>query len=341
MSLTQLPNGLYATPLVGANPMDYFQGTSFANPTIQPLGGPGGNIFFVDGDNGADGNDGLSPDTPKKTIGGALSIVAAGGTVYVKTRKIAAGGTDPINYAETITIAANQAGLKIIGCGNGIDQAAQPQIKKGSGAVALLTIKAPGCLIKGLTFNGNGSTGGGILLSDDGSTVTAEGTTIDSCVFKNCVGSAATDSSTGGAVQIGTNGGAWDTTIKNCLFYNNIGGFVLLGTASAVPQDITIDNCVFSCSVATNVDTYIWGHAGSGIADIIIKNSVFGFFPSGNTKNTYMDLTACTGTLSGCTFGTTGKTFGAAANVLIPTTVLMAANYQEHAAGGSGEIGRT
>jgi hypothetical protein len=341
MSLTRLPNGLYATPLVGANPQDYFQGTSFANPTIQPLGGPGGNIFFVDGDNGSDGNDGLSPDTPKKTIGGALSISAHGATIYVKANNIAAGGTDPVNYAETITIGAKQAGTKIIGCGNGIDQAAQPQIKKGSGAVALLTIKAPGCLIKGITFNGNGSTGGGILLSDDGSTVTAEGTTIDSCVFKNCVGSAATDSSHGGAVQIGSTGGAWDTTIRNCLFYNNMGGFVLLGTSNAVPQDITLDNNVFSCSVATNVDTYIWGHAGSGIADIIIKNNVFGFFPSGNTNNNFMDLTLCTGTLSGNTFSSNGKTFGAAANVLVPTTVFMAANYQEKSTSGSGEIFRT
>lgn len=341
MSLTRFPDGVYAVPVVGANTIDTFQGTSFANPVIPPLGGPGGNIFFVDGDNGADGNDGLSPDTPKKTIGGAITAAAAGASIYIKPRKIAAGGTDPVNYAETITIPAAKSALKLIGCGNGVDQAAQPQIKKGSGSTALLTIQAPGCLIKGLTFNGGGSTGGGILLSDDGSTVTAEGTTIDSCVFKNCVGSGATDSSTGGAVQIGTNGGAWDTTIKNCLFYNNIGGFVLLGTGNAVPQDITIDNCVFSCSVATNVDTYVWGHAGSGIADIIIKNCVFGFFPSGNTKNNFMDLTTCTGTLSGCTFSSNGKTFGAAANVLVPTTVFMAANYQEKSTSGSGEIFRT
>jgi len=51
-----------------------------------------------------------------------------------------------------------------------------------------------------------------------------------------------------------------------------------------------------------------------------------------------MDLTGCVGSLSNNTFGCTGKTFGAAANVLVPTTVLMANNYQED---GATQIART
>ena len=341
MSLTRLPNGLYATPLVGANPMDYFQGTSFANPTIQPLGGPGGNIFFVDGDNGADGNNGLSPMTPKKTIGAALLVSAAGAVIYIKARNIAAGGTDPVNYAETITIGPKQAGTKLIGIGSGVRQAAQPQIKKGSGSTPLLTIQAPGCLIQGITFNGISATGGGIKLVDDGSTMTAEGTIIDSCEFKNCVGSGATDATKGGAIWT-TTGGVWDMHIKNCFFYDNVGGVVVAGASNTQPNDWTIENCLFTQSAAGKVDCDIITHSGDPIFSINIIHCVFGVFPSGNTANTYIDLIATTtGVMADCFFGCTGKTFGAAANVIIPTTVLMAGNYQEHAAGGSGEIGRT
>ena len=337
MPVTRLPYGLEAFPLIGSSLPDFFQTTPQANPK-DPIGG---NIYFVDGDNGSDGQDGHSPDTALKTIGQGISLAGPGGSIYVKARNIPATGTDPVNYAEVLTIPNTLPGLKIIGCGNGRDQTAQPQIKKGSGAVALLTVRAPGCLIYGLTINGAGSTGGGILLDDNGTTKVASGTIIDNCVFKNCVGSGATDSSTGGAVQIGVGGGCWDSTIKHCSFYKNIGGFVLLGTGGAIPQDILIEDCLFHTDVSTDVDTYLWGNAGSGIIDLIVRNCEFGFFPSGNTKNNFMDLTKCTGQLVGNRFASNGKTFGAAANVLVPTTVFMAQNYQEKTGAVSGEIFRT
>lgn len=336
MPLSHFPYGIQASPIVGGNLGDTFQSTPNANPS-DPIGG---NIYFVDGDYGADGNDGHSPSTAKGTIGGALAVSGPGAVIYIKARNIPATGTDPVNYAETIIIANTQPGTQLIGVGSGPKQCAQPQIKKGSGAVALLTVRAPGCLISGLTFNGGGSTGGGILLDDNGTTKVAAGTVIQGCVFKNCVGSAATNSGTGGAVQIAAGGGCWDTLIKDCLFYRNIGGFVLLGT-STVPQDITIENCQFTTDVSTSVDTYIFGNAGSGIIDLVIRNCEFGIFPSGNTKNNYMDLTACTGQIVGCRFASNNKTFGAAANVLVPTTVLLAQNYQEKSTSGSGEIFRT
>jgi len=337
MPLTNFPYGIYAVPMVGANTIDIFEGSRFAN-SADPNGG---NIYFVDGDNGADGNDGHSPDSPKKTIGGALSVSAAGAVIYIKARNVSAGGTDPVSYAENVTIGASQFGTKLIGVASGTKQIAQPQIKKGSGSTAQLTIKAPGCLISGITINGASATGGGILLSDDGTTMVAAGTIIQNCFLKNCVGGTATDGSKGGAVQIASTGGAWNVLIRNCEFYNNIGGVVLLGTSDAVPQDLTIDGCIFTSTDNTTRDVDIWGHAGSGMNSVVINNCLFGVFPNAGTKNTYMDLTGCNGLLSACKFASTGKTFGAAANVVVPTTVLMAANYQEHAAGGSGEIGRT
>jgi len=337
MPITSFPFGVQGAPLIGGRLVETFQSTFAANPK-DPLGS---NIYFVDGDNGNDKQDGHSPDTCMKTIGAALAVSQPGAVIFIKPRKIAAGGTDPVSYAEKLTIGPSQAGTCLIGCGPGRDQTAQPQLKASLGAGSLLTIQAPGCLIYGLTFNGAGTTTKGITLDDNGTTKVASGTTIDNCVFKNCKGTGVTDSSTGGAINIASTGGAWDCWIKNCLFYKNIGGIVLLGTSQVQPQDWIVENCQFATDVATDVDTYIWGKAGSGFIDLIIRNCSFGFFPSGNTKNTFMDLTSCTGQLIGCRFASSGKTFGAAGNVLIPTTVLMADNYQESAAGASGIIGRT
>jgi hypothetical protein len=49
-----------------------------------------------------------------------------------------------------------------------------------------------------------------------------------------------------------------------------------------------------------------------------------------------LSLTGSVGLLTSNTFGCTGKTFGAAANSLVPTTMLMTNNYQE-----SGLVART
>lgn len=324
MAITPFPGGIFAAPNLGSG-VDMFQGVSSGNPLTG-----GQNIFFVDGDSSSSGT-GYSPDSPVTTISAAVALASAGGVIYVKARSIATGGTDPVSYAETIIIPPALDGLKIIGIGSGLKQAAQPQVKKGSGSTALLTIRAPGCLISGITFNGNGSTGGGILLDDNGTTKTAEGTIIQNCVFKNCKGSGATDAKTGGAIQIASTGGAWDTLIKGCLFYNNIGGFVLLGTADVVPQDISIEDCRFDSSTAAGRDCDIYGNVGSGMVAVNIRRCEFGIFPAAGTVNTYMDLTKCTGLLSDCRFASNGKTFGNGVNVPIPTTFGIAGNYQDGA----------
>ena len=163
---------------------------------------------------------------------------------------------------------------------------------------------------------------------DDSVTVSAEGTIIQSCFFKNCKGSVATDGSKGGGVVC--NGGSWNTLIKDCQFYNNIGG-VVLTAGGAVTQDITIENCTFNASAAANRDCDIWMNSAVAGTGIIIRDCMFGIFPNAGTKNTYMDLTGVSGTLAGCRFGCTGKTFGAAGNVLVPATVLMPGNWQEDA----------
>ena len=324
--------------------VDYAVPTNFLNPGQRPdaplVAGVAGNIHFVkkaaDADYGAfvAQHYQLYPDgsvSLYNTIQAAITAAAAGDRIYVVSGQILAGGTDPVSYAESLTIPAGKAGLQIVGIANGPKQAAQPQVKSPTATTACLTVRSPGCLISGITVNGGNVTGGGILLDDDGSTKTAMGTIIQGCVLKNCVGSGATDGSTGGGVMIASTGGAWDTLIENCLFYNNIGGFVLLGTSDAVPQDITIRHCIFTSSAANLRDCDIWGHAGSGMVGVQVSYCNFGIFPAAGTKNNYMDLTGCTGLLSCCNFAAASKTYGAAANVLIPTTVGICGNYQDGA----------
>lgn len=274
------------------------------------------------------------------TIQAAVTAVStendptAGHVILVKPSKMAAGATDPTSFAETIIIPATMANLTIKGIFDNRTQGGLPQIKKGSGSTALLTIRAPGCTIENLGFNGSGSTGGGILLDDDGSTKSAFGTSIINCHFKNCKGSSATNSATGGAIQWSSNGGAWQVRIAGNVFYKNVGDVVLLGTSGSVPQDVIIENNVFQ-GLATSVDCHIYLAGGSGMAPVTINNNVFAdvlpALSSGSVVR-YVDLTGCTGIFSNNFFAgsytTTG--FGAAkAAAKIPTTVGIVHNYSD------------
>jgi len=335
--LTRFPAGIYASPIVGSGLVDMFAGTSWDNKTA------GGNIFFVDGDNGDDTWDGHSPDSPMKTIAAAIAAAARGAVIYIKARSMATGATDPVSYAEALTIPAAKDGMSLIGVASERAQGRQPQIKKGSGTAALLTVRAPGCLIYGITFNGAGSTGGGISLDDDGSTKTAFGTVILNCFFKNCVGTTATDARTGGAIQwSATNGGAaWQVLISGNRFYKNVGDVVLMGN-SVVPQDVVIEDNIFS-GPAANTDCNLYLGAGSGMNGVIIRNNVFTAFPDIGSGSVllFADLTGCVGVLANNQFAGNGYTFKAAGTgAKVPATVFMAGNSQEITASGGASGGQ-
>lgn len=333
-SLTVFPNGLLATPLVGGNGLDTFA-------TVNAQQG----VFFVDGDYGNDANDGSSPSNATKTIAQAIALAGIGSTVYVKPRNVAAGGTDPSNYAENLVIPATKPFMKLIGVGGGPAQGAQPQIKKGSGASAMITVRAPGCLIENLCINMVGSTGAGVLLDDDASTKTAFGTVIHNCVFKGN----ANKTNLAGAVAWSANGGAWQVLIKSCHFIDCTTGINALGTAVAALKDIVIEDCLFYAFANTDVDADIMFNVGSFGSAITVRNCEFGTIDvpqkAGGATARYIDLTGCTNSmLVGCRFNCVGKTFGAAGNAaLIPTTCRIAQCYQEVAAGAgaTGQIGRT
>lgn len=296
------------------------------------------NTWYVDGDNGDDTSSGTEPGNAIKTISQAVSLSSAGDTILVKSRTVTALATDPVSYTDNVVIPNSKPGIKIIGVSNNITQGGLPQLKVGTTTSSpIIAIKAPGCSIMNIGINGAGATGGGIVLYDDGGTATVSfGTMIDSCHFKNCRGSSATDSRTGGAIVLGSVSGdnaPWQLKISNNTFYKNVGGIVLKG-AAAVPQDWLIEGNTFMGTAAT-VDSYIYTAAGSGVANLTIKgNSFASAIPalSSGSVVRYVDLTGSTGIFSdnyfACTDTTTG--FGAAkATAKIPTTVGIAHNYSD------------
>lgn len=317
-----------------------FQGRPYMNleGNVAPLSGPWyGDVLSVDYDNGSATDRRL----PYSTIQAAVTAASAGDTVTVRPKAISASQTDPVDYAETIIIPAGKSGLRLIGDANGPVQGAQPQIKKGSGSTAQLTVRSAGCLVGGLSFNGGSATGGGILLDDDALTKNAFGTIIAGCFFKNCKGATATDAASGGAIQWKT-AGPWQVKIVGNRFYKNVGDILFGAGLASIPQDIVIQGNLFS-GPAASVDCNIIVGSG-GVDGLIIDGNVFTAFPalSSGVNATFIKLaTGTVGVLTHNFFGSNGKTFGAGANVDIPTTMLMAGNYQEKSTTGSGEIFRT
>lgn len=310
-----------------------------------------GNVLWVDGDNGSDTNDGMDNVNAFATIQAAVTAASRGDLILIRPKAMASGATDPASYAETIIIPAATDGLTLMGVPDNRTQGGLPQIRKGSGSTALLTVRAPGCSIINLGFNGAGATGGGILLDDDGSTKSAFGTKIAGCHFKNCKGSDATGAETGGAIQWSADGGAWQSYIGYCRFYKNVGDIVLKGTSGSIPQDIVIEGNEFSGPAdATDCNLFLKG-GGDGISGLVVRDNTFSAMPalSGGNNLRYMDLTGCIGILANNYFASivspTGSegTFAAAGSLAkVPATVFIVSCWGETTTTGeTGEIFRT
>jgi len=269
------------------------------------------------------------------TIQEGVTAASAGDTVLVVAQTLTDYTGDPTSYTENVVIPYATSSLALIGVSRGRTQGGLPQLKVGSTTTqALLTIRAPGCLIANMGFNGAGATGGGILLDDDYSTKSAFGTSIINCHLKNCVGTDADDAKDGGAIQWTTAGNAWQVLISGCRFYKNVADVTLMGTTNTRPQDVVIENCDMS-GYAAYTDCNI--HAGgSGFGSIKIDNCRFGQLPAiGANVARYIELTgSLSGTITNCTFGCntdaagtelTFKAAGTAAN--IPVTVHIARCY--------------
>jgi len=315
-----------------------------------------GKVWYVDGDKSTGGGGSTWADAfGESDFNGNISAlgVGAGDVVYVAGRTMVATDTDPISYTTNLVINVPQVSL--IGVSRGRTQGGLPQLKVGATTTSpIIEIKAPAVLIENIGINGAGGTGGGIKLTDDGGTTSAAfGWSILGCHFKNCVGTTATDAGTGGAIHWGSGGGAWQGLVAGNRFYKNVGDVVLPAGASTIPQDIVIEDNVFS-GPAASVDCNIFVGSG-GINGLEIHNNYFPCNPNiGSGSNaSFLVLTSCVGLLADNKFAaqtaegvTTEIKFGATQENLVPTTMFMANNYGEFPTGVgagliSGEIFRT
>jgi len=273
-----------------------------------------GSVWYVDGTNGSSGNNAKSWTTAIDTIQGAVTLAGPGDTIYVTANDLTDFTGDPTSYDETIIIPAATSNLSIIGVSRGQTQGGLPQIKIGTGAVAMLTVRAPGCLIANLGFNGAGSTGGGILLDDDYTAKSAFGTSIIGCHFKNCK-MHATQAANGGAINWSATGNAWQVLISGNKFYKNVCDICVIGTSSTVPQDVTIENNDFVSSPASTTCNIYTGGSGFG-GGLVIKNNTFGALPnlSAGDTNLYTLIniygSEASGIFTNNYFGALGTTAG-------------------------------
>ena len=265
--ITNLPDGLFATPLIGAADFAGWFGT---------------NVYFVDGDNGSDGNDGSS-SYPFATIQNAIDVATAQDTIYIRTLAPDADASEPGTYEENLTIAYAKHGLKLIGVGgtSGLQPFGGPKIKNAS-AGALLDVKASNVLIKGLQFNCTRNSGTyGIRLQGVAGYATlagSVGTVIEDCYIKNASGTYAGISVYGGyCVRVSRctfhlgddalgvnldcntlpNNGH---TVEWCNFKSNNGASVALHMSLENSKDVNVDHCNFD--QATKFITVVDGCTG-------------------------------------------------------------------------------
>lgn len=315
--------------------------TTFADQLFQYGGVPvasatalarnAGRVVFVDGTYGSDGNSGKTVKRAYATIQKGVTAAGESGTVFVLPKLITDLTGDPANYAETVIIPATHMNLTIMGVSHGRTQGGLPQMKKGSGSTAHITVRAAGCRILNMGINGFGSTGAGILLDDDNSAKTAFGTTIMGCHLKN-VAPSATLASAGGAITWSAAGNAWQVRIEGNTFYKNTSDVCLLGTTNTSPQDVVIENNTFSGPGASvSCQLFLTG-AGSGMNGVTVHNNRFLAMPTAGGTNRVVDMTGCVGIFSNNSIFTASKTFGATGSGgLIPTTVGICGNYQDGA----------
>jgi hypothetical protein len=297
--LTNLQNGLLATPLIGGG--------------VRVIGArKGATNLFVDGQNGSDANNGQSPDEAVKTIDHAIDLSSAWGVIYVFPKNYS--GTDPGYYSEQLIIPIAKQGLAIIGAGNNPSNPFGVQVK-GSAAGAILTVRAPFCSVENICFNRGSATTGAIVFEDDGGTASLNlGNNVSGCHFRNM-----NDGTTGnGSVAAGViYAGGVQGSIVNNYFYNCRGG-IIVKSATSVVQAVEIVGNRFLGDVAS-IDTDIY------VAAFCSKVLIGGNYFEHETPAYSGGLTAYIYWLSGAT-----DTGGIVDNYFASADVVIAATGTDH-----------
>ena len=309
MPLTGYPSGIssFGIPVLGSGGARY-------------TGWWGVTSWFVDYDNGSDGNGGKEPTAAYKNLQTAIDSASRGDVIYVRNRDQDIATTEPeyIIPASTTnwSIPENKPHLSIIGASN----VSHIPTQEGKVAVYLrgnatattgpvLDINGAFSLVENLAFHRGAVTSVGIVRFNGNSTsLRALGSVLNNCLFRLY-------SQAGAAVYNVDN---WFITVYGCEFHDCKVGVQMYGSSSTVRR-VRIANCLFRNQTAASVDMNIYIHGSNG-QDITIDNCTFACnAPAQGTNNLYINIAdAATGVISRCNFpsDTTEGTVGITNNGL-------------------------
>ena len=213
-------------------------------------------VWYVDGTNGLDSNDGTTDETAFKTIQKAITTAGTQDTIYIRAMAPNTDASDPGEYVENLSIPYAKHGLRLIGVGSSesIMPYAGPKIKNAS-AGKLLEVLASGVRVENLQFNCTRNSGTyGIYLDGVAGYATKAGSvgfSIVNCMIKN-------GDSNYGITIVGGYGGV----ISNCTFQYCTYG-IKLGDSSLPNNGHTIEHCNFKSINNATITVHITVVAGS------------------------------------------------------------------------------
>lgn len=286
MGLTKFPNGLSSMGMLVPG------GGRFSSPWATH--------YFVDGDNGSDGNSGKDSNHAFATIAKAVSVSTAGDVIYIRPKSYTLG-TGFARYTEDVVVTqggtagsgqtATNANKSIIG----VTPRGVPTdflgVRWKYATNTPLNIEAPGTHIENIGFFAEDATYA-IYIETDGATRSkggTDGSSIYNCAIKGAF--------------IYANGGN-ELSIVHCRFQakydGTVAGIQLVGSANAVARPI-IRDCEFIGGNANNMtDACIVGAAPW--YDAVIRDC---YFNADSDTNIYINIagSTSTGIISNCHFG--------------------------------------
>lgn len=310
MSLSNFPAGVasFGVPLIGGGMP--FLGSS----GLTSLRG----YLFVDGDNGADGYEGLNPDYPFATIQRAIDVAASlyndGVGIMVAPKRDASG------YDETVTIARTLTGpVYIIGGGGRGATFIDPSTEDANGMI----VHADDVTLVNVGIAAEDTTAGNESLIVTGSRFRAYGCKLEGGAIQALLGP--------GTVALeaaGTQGRGGDMLFEDCEFCWGTDGVWLQGTDFGGVTQVFFKHCLLHNLTGKHITENVGSGGAAAVTFFNFLCHACTFMPleDGTAPTNYIDLNADnanTGVVSNCIFPTaidSGKN-------LVSTAVLWTGNF--------------
>lgn len=207
----------------------------------------GATTYYVDGVTGNDGANGLTWESAKKTVMGAVDIADSWADIYLKAA----------TYPEKVTVPSSQEGLSLIG-------EHQASTIVGSGAAAGTTglnIEGDYCTVTRISVKGHLTTGaiitsGEYLIIEDivllADTADSRGIYVYGAKYSVISGVVATSANINDAIYVSHSGGTQYCEIKGCKISNcSVDAIKLRG------QDLLVhDNTISSCNAGIDISNH-------------------------------------------------------------------------------------